>query len=141
MIEEIVDFMSRKGISIAVVQETKLNNSLDVLSCAGFSVIREAPERDNGSGLAFILHSMVQYRLIDRDIDCRDTTPECQGMAIRSGDAEPEIFNTYTSYMLQHHPIIGALLRDKNRGGLTRTTIFGIQSLTNNSMGIELRNR
>ena len=53
--------MSREIISIAAVQETKLNSRLDLLRCAGFNVLRK--DRDD-DGLAFILHHTVQYRLI-----------------------------------------------------------------------------
>ena len=75
--------MSRERVSIAAVQETKLNSRSDLLSCAGFNVLRKDRERDNGGGLAFILHNTVQYRLIDGDIDRRDTTLECQDIAVR----------------------------------------------------------
>ncbi|XP_069961970.1 uncharacterized protein [Bactrocera oleae] len=118
-IEVIVAYMSRERISIAAVQETKLNSRSDLLSCAGFNVLRKDRERDNGGGLAFILHNIVQYRLIDGDIDHRDTTLECQGIAVRSGDVELEIFNIYirpvTCCPTGYHPNIGALLRGENR--------------------------
>lgn len=56
-IEKIIDFMSRKGISITAVQETKLN------SCTDFNVILKDREQDNGGGLAFILYNTVKYPL------------------------------------------------------------------------------
>ncbi len=66
MIEKIVAFMSREGVWIAAVQETKLNSRSDLLSCAGFNVLRKDREREFGGGLTFRLHNTVQYRLYIR---------------------------------------------------------------------------
>lgn len=46
--------------------------------------------------ISFILHNTLQYRVINDDIDFRYTTLECQDIAIRSGDVEIEIFNSYS---------------------------------------------
>ncbi|XP_053968961.1 uncharacterized protein LOC128870372 [Anastrepha ludens] len=85
----------------------------------GYNVHRHDRQRDNGGGLAFIVHHTVQYRLIDEGIDRRDSTLECQGIAVRSGDSELEIFNVYippvTCCPAGYHPDIGALIRGENR--------------------------
>lgn len=74
--EEMVALMNREGISIGTITDTKLNSSLDLLSCADFNVIRKDRLRDRGEGFAYILHNTV------------DLTPECQGKAIWLGDKE-----------------------------------------------------
>ncbi|XP_054088729.1 uncharacterized protein LOC128922414 [Zeugodacus cucurbitae] len=144
-IEEIVDFMSREGISIAAVQETKLNSHSDLLSCAGFNVLRKDRERDSGGGLAFILHKTMQYRLIEGDIDRRVTSLEYQGIAVRSGDVELEIFNIYippvTSCPTGYHPNISALLRGENRlvlGDFNARHDLWHSCLSNDRRGMEL---
>ncbi|XP_049318515.1 probable RNA-directed DNA polymerase from transposon X-element isoform X1 [Bactrocera dorsalis] len=126
--------MNRERISIAAVQETKLNSRSDLLSCAGFNIIRKDRERDNGGGLAFILHNTVQYRQIDEDID-----------TIRSGDVELEIFNIYippvTCCPTGYHPNIGALLRGETRlvlGDFNAHHDLWHSSLSNDRRGMEL---
>ncbi|XP_069968578.1 uncharacterized protein Dyrk3 isoform X2 [Bactrocera oleae] len=144
-IEEIVAFMSQERVSIAAVQETKLNSRSDLLSCASFNVLRKDRGRDNGGGLAFILHNTVQYRLIDVDIDRRDSTLEFQGIAVRSGDVELEIFNIYippvTCFPTGYHPNIDALLRGENRlllGDFNAHHDLWHSCLSNDCRGMEL---
>lgn len=72
MIEKIVNFMSREGISIAAVQKTKLNSYSDLVRCAGINGLHKDRERDTDDSPAFILHNIEQYSLIDGDIECRD---------------------------------------------------------------------
>ncbi|XP_053969088.1 uncharacterized protein LOC128870451 isoform X3 [Anastrepha ludens] len=118
-VDEIVNFMSRHCIKIVAVQETKLHARSSLITRDGYNVHRHERERDNGGGLAFIVHHNVQDRLIDEGIDRRDSTLECQGIAVRSGDSELEIFNIYiplvTCCPAGYHPDIGALIRGENR--------------------------
>ncbi|XP_069962582.1 uncharacterized protein, partial [Bactrocera oleae] len=143
--EEIVAFISRECVSITAVRKTELSSRSDLLSCVGFNVLRKDREQDNGVGLAFILHNTVQYRLIDDDIDRRDTALECLGIAVRSGDVELEIFNIYiapvTCCPAGYHPNIGVLLRGKNRlvlGDFKAHHDLWHSCLSNDRRGMEL---
>lgn len=102
-IEEIVDFMSREDMSIAAVQDTKLNSTQIFSGVKALtSFVKIASEIMVVAKPSFyITHSNIVFRLIDGDIDSKRTTLECQGIVIRSGDVKLEIFNIiYTSPQL-----------------------------------------
>ena len=90
---EVTNFMDKKGILIAALQETKLT-SRNPLSCsASYSVIRQDRERNKGGGLAFIIHKTVTYRSLD--IQSNDDHLEIQSIAVQTGEVEMEILNLY----------------------------------------------
>lgn len=107
--------MSWEDISIAGIQETKLNSRSDLLRYAGFNVICKDRKRDNGGALAFMLHNTVQYRFTDGDIDYRHSTIECQGIVIPAMSRQK--FSIFTIILpvtccpRGYHPNIGDLLR------------------------------
>lgn len=110
--------MSREGLAITALQETKLNGRLDFLSSIGFYVIWKDRERDNRRGLAFILNNTAQYRFIDGDIDRWGTTLQCLGITIGSGAGELEILimciPSVTCCPTEYHPKINELLWSEN---------------------------
>ena len=87
----------------------------------------------------------MQYRLINVDIDRRDTTLECQGIAIRSGHVELEMFNIYIPPVAccptGYHLNIGALVCGENRlmlGDFNAHYDLWHCCLSNDRRGIEL---
>ncbi|XP_059220243.1 uncharacterized protein LOC131995533 [Stomoxys calcitrans] len=62
-IDEIVDFMSRKSISVAAIQETKLTNTCSLHSCHGYNVLRKDRSRNGGVSQLCLLDRCDRYAL------------------------------------------------------------------------------
>ena len=60
-ITEITDFMDRKDIKIAAIQETKLTSRNKLMHSSNYTLIRLDRARNAGGGIAFILHNSVKY--------------------------------------------------------------------------------
>ncbi|XP_059220579.1 uncharacterized protein LOC131995697 [Stomoxys calcitrans] len=122
-IDEIVDFMTRKSISVAAIQEIKLTNTCSLYSCHGYNVLRKDRSRNGGGGLAFVIHHSVQYRPISPALDASDPYMECMEVAVRSGTAEIEKYNVYIPPVgscvpingQAYNPDISGLLSGHNR--------------------------
>ena len=104
---------------VAAVQETKLTNNSSLQTCNGYDVLRKDRTRGNGGGIAFVIHNAVQYRTLSPDLDARDQYLEVQGIAVRSGDTELELYNVYVppvaSCPTGYHPDIRTLLDGEMR--------------------------
>ena len=87
--------MRQHNIVVAAVQETKLTSNSSLQSCNGYNVLRKDRTRSNGAGIAFIIHNTVQYRALSLDLNPRDEYLEVQGISVRSGEAELELYNVY----------------------------------------------
>ncbi|XP_046802955.1 uncharacterized protein LOC124418958 [Lucilia cuprina] len=92
---EITRFMQLNNIVVAAVQETKLTSNSSLHSCNGYNVLRKDRTRSNGGGIAFIIHNTVQYRALSLDLNARDQYLEVQGIAVRSGETDLELYNVY----------------------------------------------
>ncbi|XP_065363210.1 uncharacterized protein LOC135956600 [Calliphora vicina] len=118
-ISEITRFMRQHNIVVAAVQETKLTSNSSLQSCNGYNVLRKDRTRGNGGGIAFIIHNTVQYRALSLDLNSRDQYLEVQGIAVRSGDTELELYNVYippvASCPTGYHPDIRNLLDGDTR--------------------------
>ncbi|XP_065358671.1 uncharacterized protein LOC135952586 [Calliphora vicina] len=118
-ISEITRFMRQHNIVVAAVQETKLTSNSSLQSCNGYNVLRKDRTRGNGGGIAFIIHNTVQYRALSLDLNSRDQYLEVQGIAVRSGDTELELYNVYippvASCPTGYHPDIRTLLDGDTR--------------------------
>ncbi|KAM7361982.1 LOW QUALITY PROTEIN: uncharacterized protein ACRADG_012848 [Cochliomyia hominivorax] len=82
-------------VVVAAVQETKLTTNSSLHCCNGYNVLRKDRTRSNGGGIAFIIHNTVQYRALSLDLTSRDQYLEIQGIAVRSGDVDLELYNVY----------------------------------------------
>ncbi|XP_065354130.1 uncharacterized protein LOC135948669 [Calliphora vicina] len=89
------------------------------LGCNGYNVLRKDRTRGYGGGIAFIIHNTVQYRALSLDLNSRDQYLEVQGIAVRSGDTELELYNVYippvASCPTGYHPDIRTLLDGDTR--------------------------
>ncbi|KAM7356297.1 uncharacterized protein ACRADG_002101 [Cochliomyia hominivorax] len=94
-VTEITRFMRQHNIVVAAVQETKLTTNSSLHCCIGYNVLRKDRTRSNGGGIAFIIHNTVQYRALSLDLTSRDQYLEIQGIAVRSGDVDLELYNVY----------------------------------------------
>ncbi|XP_065354415.1 uncharacterized protein LOC135948892 [Calliphora vicina] len=102
-ISEITRFMRQHNIVVAAVQETKLTSNSSLQSCNRYNVLRKDRTRGNGGGIAFIIHNTVQY--LSLDLNSRDQYLEVQGIAVRSGDTELELYNVYIPPVVQQATI------------------------------------
>ena len=87
--------MDNRGILIAPLLETKLS-SRNPLSCShSYNLIRKDRGINKEGGIAFFIYSLVNFRPLDIRIDSIDDHFERQGICVRSGEVEIEIFNIY----------------------------------------------
>lgn len=118
-INEITRFMQLHKVMVGAIQETKLNATCSLQSCNNYNILRKDRTRSGGGGLAFIIDNTVQYRSIPPDPNVRDLYLEHQGIAVRSGAAEIELYNVYippvASCPTGYHPDISFLLNGVNR--------------------------
>ena len=87
-----VEFMDKRGILIAALQETKLS-SRKPLYC--YNVIRKDREINKAGRITCLIHNSVNFRPLDIRMDSIDDHFEIQGIAVRSGKVGTEIFNIY----------------------------------------------
>ncbi|XP_037826977.1 LOW QUALITY PROTEIN: uncharacterized protein LOC119614959, partial [Lucilia sericata] len=118
-ITEVTHFMQHHKVQIAAIQETKLTSSCQLQRCNNYNILRMDRARSGGGGIAFIVHNSVQYRLISPDLNSPDPNIEHQGIAVKSGAAEIELYNVYippvNSLPAGYHPDIKFLLEGDNR--------------------------
>ena len=116
-IKEVTDFMDKRRILIAALQETKLTNRNPISCSSSYSIIRQDRERDKGGGLAFLIHDSVNFRPLS--LTSNDDHLELQGIAVRSGEDEIEILNVYipptAACRLGYRPSIEFLMEGDNR--------------------------
>uniref|UniRef100_A0A8D8X0Y9 Endonuclease/exonuclease/phosphatase domain-containing protein n=1 Tax=Cacopsylla melanoneura TaxID=428564 RepID=A0A8D8X0Y9_9HEMI len=94
-IHDIVHFMTNNNIKIAAIQESKLNQRID-LTIPCFDIIRNDRDHDSGGGLAFIIHKDVQYYTINLPAPPpSDETIEQLGIAITLGNDAVSLVNLY----------------------------------------------
>ena len=90
------------------------------LSCSSsYNVLRKDREKNNGGGIAFLLHSSVSCIPLDTRADSNDDHFAIQGIAVRSGEVEIEIFNI-NIYLVAacgsgYSPTLDFLLEGQNR--------------------------
>ena len=93
--------MDKKGILLAALQETKLS-SKDPLSCSSsYNVLRQDREKNKGGGIAFLIHISVTFRPLDIPSNSTDDHLEIQGISVRSGEVDIEIYNLYIPLVVQ----------------------------------------
>ena len=92
-ITEITDFMERKNIKIAAIQESKLSSRNKLTCSSNYTLIRLDRDKDAGGGIAFILHNSVKYSLLP--ITTTDEHTEVQGISVRSEGMDIDIINVY----------------------------------------------
>ena len=85
--KELVEVMDKRGILIAAFQERKLSSRNPHSCSTSHNVLRKGREKNNGEGIAFLVHSSISFRPLDNF--------EIQCIAVRSGDVDIEIFNIY----------------------------------------------
>ena len=118
-VKELVEFMDKRGILTAELQETK-PSSRNPLSCSSsYNVIRKYREINKGGGIASLIHSSANFRPLDIQMDSIDDRFEIQGIAVRSAEVEIEIFNIHILPMAACHsgynPSLDFLLAGQNR--------------------------
>ena len=101
-ITEITDFMDRKDIKIAAIQETKLTSRNKLTYSSNYTLIRLDRDRNAGGGIAFILHNSVKYNPLVTVID--DDHLEVQGISVQAGNMD---IHTYIHTYLAQTPEIG----------------------------------
>lgn len=92
---EIAHFMHNNNIKIAAIQETKLNENVS-LCLPDFDIIRKDRDRNNGGGLAFIIHKDIKYHTCTLPLPlATDDTLEQLAITIRSGNNAVSLVNLY----------------------------------------------
>ena len=81
-ITEITDFMDRKDIKIAAIQETKLTSRNKLTDSSNYTLIRLDRDRNAGGGKAFILHNSIKYNPLATVIN--DDHLEVQGISVKT---------------------------------------------------------
>lgn len=95
-IHEVIHFMTSNNISIAAIQETKLNQNVVNLSVPGYDIVRQDRSHNNGGGLAFIVQEDVQYYCCNLpNPPSTDVTIEQQGITVIMGTDRMCLVNLY----------------------------------------------
>lgn len=94
-INEIVNYMSKRDVKIAAIQETKLDNSIDI-DVPGYYLMR-CDRNTHGGGLAFIIHNDVQYHSMQNlpPVSANDQTFEQLGITVTMGTDVLHLVNVY----------------------------------------------
>jgi hypothetical protein len=86
-IAELNSFLKAKQISVATIQETFLSDASTAPSFLGFSLVRKDRTRGRGGGLAFLIHHLVPYSLVDIST-IQDSQTKCQGVKVTLNNSE-----------------------------------------------------
>ena len=64
-IDEIVKWLIKEDVKIAAFQETKLHEDSKLSDIPHYTLVREDRKKGKGGGLAFLVHTSIQFTLLD----------------------------------------------------------------------------
>lgn len=95
-IDELLHFLDKNKIHVAILQETKLTANSKTPATPGYSIIRQDREKNKGGGLAFLISNKLSIKTINNiKVPHGDTYTEILSIAITCANKDLIIHNVY----------------------------------------------